>query len=74
MPKTPVKFQKNRHKTVGGAAHTSYLIHYEFRRDGRKGRRKDEMPNTTTPSAFLMEKAGDKKRLKMCILKSQIIC
>ena len=69
MPKTSVKFQKNRHKTIGGAAHTSYLLHYEFRRDGRKDRRKDEMPNTMTPSAFLMEKAGDKKKVKDVYIK-----
>ena len=64
MPKTSVKFQKNRHKTLGGAviiAHKSYLLHYEFRREGRKDKRKDEMPNTMTPSTFLMEKAGNKK-------------
>ena len=26
MTKTPVKFRKNRHKTVGGVAHTRYLL------------------------------------------------
>ena len=41
--------------------HPSYLLLKEGRKDGREDRQKDEMPNTMTPSAFLMEKAGDKK-------------
>ena len=27
---TPVKFQKNQHKTVGGVAHTRYLVSIDF--------------------------------------------
>ena len=38
MNKTPVKFQKNRLETVGGAVPTRYLLLY---RDGRTNRRKD---------------------------------
>ena len=30
MYKTPVKFQKNRYKTVGGVAHTRYLLSIHF--------------------------------------------
>ena len=56
--------------------HPSYLLLKEGRKDGREDRQKDEMPNTMTPSAFLMEKAGDKKvkDVYMFILKSLIIC
>ena len=28
--KTPVKFQKNRYKTVGGVAHTRYPLSFHF--------------------------------------------
>ena len=30
MTKTSVKFQKNRHKTVGGVAHTRYPVSINF--------------------------------------------
>ena len=30
MYKTPVKFQKNRYKTVGGVAHTRYPLSFHF--------------------------------------------
>ena len=30
MPKTPVKFQKNQYKTVGGDAHTRYPLAIHF--------------------------------------------
>ena len=30
MTKTPVKFQKNQHKTVGGDAHTRYPLSIHF--------------------------------------------
>ena len=30
MKKTPVKFQKNRHKSVGGVAHTRYPLSIHF--------------------------------------------
>ena len=30
MSKTPVKFQKNRHTTVGGVAHTRYPLSNHF--------------------------------------------
>ena len=30
MTKTSVKFQKNRHKTVGGVAHTRYPLSIHF--------------------------------------------
>ena len=37
MVKTSVKFQKNRSKTVGGVAHTRYILYRgtEGRKDGR---------------------------------------
>ena len=31
MTKTPVKVQKNRHKTVGGVAHTRYPLSIHFK-------------------------------------------
>ena len=30
MAKTPVKFQRNQHKTVGGVAHTRYPLSIHF--------------------------------------------
>ena len=30
MTKTPVKFQRNRHKTIGGVAHTRYSLSIYF--------------------------------------------
>ena len=47
MTNTSVKFQKDRHKTVGGVAHTRYLLLGEWgggQNDGIHGR-----PNTMTP-------------------------
>ena len=32
MSKTPVKFQKNQYKTVGGDAHTRYQLSIQFDR------------------------------------------
>ena len=40
MTKTPVKFQKNQHKTVGGVAHTRYPISIHF--NGKNARKKTE--------------------------------
>ena len=69
--KTSVKFQKNRNKTVGGVAHTRYILLKDGRKDGRKderteGRRTegrtDGKPNV--PPLFF-EKAGDKKQLNL---------
>ena len=39
MVKTSVKFQKNRSKTVGGVAHTRYILYRGT--EGRKDRRTD---------------------------------
>ena len=61
MTKTSVKFRKNRHKTVGGVAHTRYLSYIrgtEGRKDGRTEGRKAE--NYVPPLFF--EKAGDKNK------------
>ena len=54
MTKAPVKFQKDRHKTVGGAAHTRYLL--------LEGNRITELRKAEyySPSLFF-EKAGDNK-------------
>ena len=38
MSKTSVKFQKNRHKTVGGVAHTRYIVLKGGGEDGRKAK------------------------------------
>ena len=37
MAKTPVKFQKNRHKTVGEVAHTRYPLSIHF--NGKNARK-----------------------------------
>ena len=74
MMKTSVKFQKNRNKTVGGVAHTRYiLLQGDGRTDGRKDGRKDGRTEGRTdrrtegrkaknyvPPLFF-EKAGDNK-------------
>ena len=66
MTKTSVKFQKNRHKTVGGVAHTRYIVlqgdgktegQTEGQTEGRTEGRKAE--NYVPPLFF--EKAGDNK-------------
>ena len=43
MVKTSVKFQKNQSKTVGGVAHTRYILYRgtERRKDGRTDGRTD---------------------------------
>ena len=40
MTKTPVKFQKNQHKTVGGVAHTRYPLSIYF--NGKNARKMTE--------------------------------
>ena len=68
MTKTSVKFRKNRHKTVGGVAHTRYLQYKgdgrtEGRKDGRKdGRTEGRNAENYVPPLFF-EKAGDNKGL-----------
>ena len=69
MVKTSVKFQKNRSKTVGGVAHTRYIL-YRGRKDGRTDlrtdrrtdRRMDGMTESQKlcPSAFLRKGGGQK--------------
>ena len=56
MVKTSVKVQTN--KTVGGVAHTRYILLYG---DGRKDIRKE---NFVPPRFF--EKAGDNQKQKTC--------
>ena len=60
MVKTSVKFQKNRSKTVGGVAHTRYILYRGT--EGRKDRRTDGMTKAKNyvPPLFF-EKAGDNK-------------
>ena len=48
MTKTPVKFQKNRHKIVRGVAHTRYLLLLWGRKYG------------TNAEYYVTEKAGSK--------------
>ena len=60
MTKKSVKFRKNRHKTVGGVAHTRYIVllgdgNTERWKDRRTEGRKAE--NYVPPLFF--EKAGD---------------
>ena len=69
MTKTSVKFQMNRHKTVGGVAHTRYIV---LKGDGRPERRKagktergkdgrkDGKPNTMS-LRFSSKRRGTKK-------------
>ena len=64
MTKTSVKFQKNRHKTVGGVAHTRYIVLYgdgrtDGRKDGRTERRKDGRKAENYVPPLFFEKAGD---------------
>ena len=63
MVKTSVKFQRNRDKTVGGVAHTRYILVSGGRKDGRTDGRTDirtrgrtESRNYVPPLFF--EKAG----------------
>ena len=72
MVKTSVKFQKNRSKTVGGVAHTRYILYRgtERRTERRTDRRTDGwtdgwMDGMTEsqklcPSAFLLKGGGQK--------------
>ena len=53
MTKTPIKFQKDRHKTVGGVAHTRYLL-----LEGAEPQKAEYC----APS-FFFEKSGDNNRL-----------
>ena len=64
MIKISVKFQMNRHKTVGGVAHTMYIVLWGGgggvgRKDGRTEGRRAE--NYVPPLFF--EKAGDNKNV-----------
>ena len=54
MTKTSVKFRKNRHKTVGGVAHTRCISTLGGRKDGERN-----AENYVPPLFF--EKAGDNK-------------
>ena len=75
MVKTSVKFQKNRSKTVGGVAHTRYILYRgtEGQTDGRTDRRTDGMTESQKlcPSAFLRKGGGQKTsisdyKMKVC--------
>ena len=60
MTKTSLKFRKNRHKTVGGVAHTRYLQYNGDRRtDGRKDGQKDGRNAENYVPPLFFEKAGD---------------
>ena len=64
MVKTSVKFQKNRNKTVGGVAHTRYIL---LQGDGRTDIWKDGKSKTmclrfSSKPPLFFEKAGDKNR------------
>ena len=57
MTKTSVKFRKNRHKTVGGVAHTRYIVLWgDGRTDGRTEGRTES--RKLCPSAFLRKGGG----------------
>ena len=68
MVRTSVKFQKNRSKTVGGVAHTRYILYRGT--EGRKDRRTDRQTDGRTdgmtesqklcPSTFLRKGGGQK--------------
>ena len=63
MTKRSVKFQKNRHKTVGGVAHIRYLLLFFWGGGGRKdGRTEGRNAENYVPPLFF-EKAGAKKIL-----------
>ena len=69
MIKTPVKFQKDRHKTVEGVAHTRYLL--------LEGGWKQGKPNTMSP-LFSSKRRGTKRIFKVVELVfssiSEIVC
>ena len=64
MVKTSVKFQKNRSKTVGGVAHTRYILYRVT--EGRKDARTDGITESQKlcPSAFLRKGGRQKVMLK----------
>ena len=69
--KTPVKFQKDWPKTVGGVADTRMVVGADRRTDGRTDRRTDGRTDTQNfggyniiPRHFLV--AGHKNAIKQC--------
>ena len=62
MVKTSVKFQKSRSKTVGGVAHTTYILYSG--KDRRADRQTDGMTESQKlcPFAFLRKGGGDNNR------------
>ena len=75
MVKISVKFQENRNKTVGGVAHTRYILLYGDRRvDIRKDRRTERWKAKNYVPPLFFEKAGDKEGQKDGRPKTMSLC